>query len=404
MKMVWKEKPLGELCQIELGKTPSRGNKSLWDTEKTTTNVWLSIADLLNGEDNIITDSKEYVSDKGAKVCKVVKSGTLLVSFKLTLGRLAFAGRDLFTNEAIAALTFKNENELSKEFLYYYLSFFDWNAATEGDFKIKGRTLNKAKLKEIAIRFPESLPEQQRIVSVLDEAFASIAQAKSNAERNLVNARELFESVLQSSFENVGKDWEVKKFGELYSFKNGINFDKTQKIGKGILTIDVLNMYNEGTQVDLSQLYRVNKEVSGEYILKNGDILIVRSSVKKEGVAWATFFRETDEPITFCGFIIRGRPIEKINPEYIVHFLRSSVTREKLIKTATQSTITNINQQNLSQLIVPVPPLAEQRAIVGRLEALSAETGRLEEIYQQKIESLEELKKSVLARAFNGEL
>jgi len=159
--MNWEIKSLGELCQIELGKTPSRGNKTFWDTEKTTTNVWLSIADLLNSKDNIVSDSKEYISDKGAEICKVVKSGTLLVSFKLTLGRLAFAGRDLFTNEAIAALTIKNEKELSKEFLYHCLNYFDWNSATDGDIKIKGRTLNKEKLKEIPIPLPP-LPEQQR--------------------------------------------------------------------------------------------------------------------------------------------------------------------------------------------------------------------------------------------------
>ncbi len=70
--------------------------------------------------------------------------------------------------------------------------------------------------------------------------------------------------------------WERKKLGEIYSFKNGINFDKTQKIDRGILTIDVLNMYGDDLDVNLRSLYRVNKEVSGEYILKNGDILVDR--------------------------------------------------------------------------------------------------------------------------------
>ncbi|MEI7962155.1 MAG: restriction endonuclease subunit S, partial [archaeon] len=101
MKANWNVEKLGDICQIELGRTPLRGNKSFWDTNKTTTNVWLSIADLLNCEDNIVCDSKEYISNKGAEISKVVKKGTLLASFKLTLGRLAFAGKDLFTNEDI---------------------------------------------------------------------------------------------------------------------------------------------------------------------------------------------------------------------------------------------------------------------------------------------------------------
>ena len=154
MKAGWQIKKLGSLCQIELGKTPARADKSLWDEKRQTKNVWLSIADLLNGEDGSVYDSKEYLSDKGAAVSKIVPRGTLLASFKLTLGRLAFAGRDLYTNEAIAALSIHDEKELSKEFLYYFLHFFDWTKAAENDVKIKGMTLNKAKLKEMLVHFP----------------------------------------------------------------------------------------------------------------------------------------------------------------------------------------------------------------------------------------------------------
>jgi type I restriction enzyme S subunit len=77
----------------------------------------------------------------------------LLVSFKLTLGRLAFAGVDLRTNEAIAALNIKKEDEIIKEYLYHYLTFFDWDKLASGDVKVKGKTLNKTKLKEITIRY-----------------------------------------------------------------------------------------------------------------------------------------------------------------------------------------------------------------------------------------------------------
>ena len=125
MKEGWQKKTLGELCEIELGKNPARANSALWDKNRETSNAWLSIADLLKAKNNIAVDSKEYISDAGAAICKLVTKGTLMVSFKLTLGRLAFAGRDLFTNEAIAALTILSEKEISKEFLFHYLTFFD---------------------------------------------------------------------------------------------------------------------------------------------------------------------------------------------------------------------------------------------------------------------------------------
>ncbi len=82
MKTNWKTKKLGEICNIEIGKTPSRSNKKFWDTEKQTKNVWLSIRDLSDAQDKVIFDSREYISDKGTEKSKKVKRGTLLVSFK----------------------------------------------------------------------------------------------------------------------------------------------------------------------------------------------------------------------------------------------------------------------------------------------------------------------------------
>lgn len=232
----WHEKTLGELCEIELGKTPYRKNKSFWDTEKKTKNIWLSIADLLNTNGLEINDSKEYISDKAADISKIVNKGTLLLSFKLTLGRMAFAGRDLYTNEAIAALSIRNEKEINKFFLYKFLSFFDWNKASEGDEKVKGKTLNKAKLKEIKILYPKSITEQNRIVAILDKAFAAIDESKALAKKNLINAKELFESYLNGVFANKGDGWEEKKLGEVCEFRNGAAHEQhIDKDGKYIL-------------------------------------------------------------------------------------------------------------------------------------------------------------------------
>lgn len=237
MKKGWHTKKLGDLCEIELGKTPARANKSFWDEKRETSNVWLSIADLLNAEDNVVVDSKEYLSDKGAAISKTVRKGTLLVSFKLTLGRLAFAGRDLFTNEAIAALSIFNERELSKEFLFYFLHFFDWIKAAENDVKLKGMTLNKAKLKEMPVHFP-SPDEQHRIIGILDEAFDGIATAKANAEKNLKNARALFVSHLESVFTQRGKGWGEKPLSAVCDLQNGYAF----KSGDYIKSSNTLNI------------------------------------------------------------------------------------------------------------------------------------------------------------------
>jgi type I restriction enzyme S subunit len=126
MKKGWEIKKLGDLCTIQLGKTPYRKDLKLWNKEKMSGNTWLSISDLKHGK--YISESAEQISDAGAKDVVKIPKGTMLLSFKLTLGRVSFAGCDLYTNEAIASLM-NLSSEVAKEFLFYYFSFFDWNKA-----------------------------------------------------------------------------------------------------------------------------------------------------------------------------------------------------------------------------------------------------------------------------------
>ena len=189
----WKMVQLGKVCEIQLGKTPTRNNPKLWDKEKRTRNVWLSISDMKHGV--TISDSSEYVSDIGAQNIKITPKGTLMVSFKLTLGRTSFAGRDLFTNEAIASLI-DLDNTVDKQFLFYYFSFFDWNKVTAGDMKIKGRTLNKEKLKELPIYLPP-LAEQKRIAKKLAAIQQQTQQLEAGYRRKLECLKQLRQSVLQ---------------------------------------------------------------------------------------------------------------------------------------------------------------------------------------------------------------
>ena len=139
---------LGQLVGISIGRTPSRSDMSLWDKEKSASNVWLSIADLLNVNGRTIDDSKEYITNKAAEKFKIIPKGTLLVSFKLTLGRLAFAGKNLRSNEAIAALH-NDQKVVIDEYLYHYLKYFNWTNYASADQKVKGLTLNISKLADI---------------------------------------------------------------------------------------------------------------------------------------------------------------------------------------------------------------------------------------------------------------
>ena len=194
----------------------------------------------------------------------------------------------------------------------------------------------------------------------------------------------------------------LRSFAE---FKNGINFNKNQKGDKGILTIDVLNMYSKCVFVNLDKLYRVNKPVKDDYVLKFGDILFVRSSVKREGVGWASAFKETSDSVTFCGFIIRARLQDtQIAPEYVTHFLRTNFARELIISRGSQVTITNISQDSLGGIPVPLAPVAEQRRIVVEIERRLSVCDKLEATILEALQKAEALRQSILKKAFEGKL
>lgn len=391
MKKGWHTEKLGDLCEIELGKTPARANNAFWDEKRETSNVWLSIADLLNAEDNVVVDSKEYLSDKGAAISKTVRKGTLLVSFKLTLGRLAFAGRDLFTNEAIAALSIFNERELSKEFLFYFLHYFDWVKAAENDVKLKGMTLNKAKLKEMPVHFP-SPDEQQRIVGILDEAFDGIVTAKANAEKNLQNARTIFESHLHSVFYSPRKGWGEKLLGDVCEYLNGKAHEQCIDEKGRFIVINSKFISTDG------EVFK--KSDQALLLLQPGDIAMVLSDVPNgKALAKCYLVEEADT------YTLNQRVCIIRSEQFHTKFLYYQLNRNRhflAFNNGENQTNLRLNQVLSCPLFIPV--ISEQESIAATLDRMSEETKRLESIYKEKLAALEALKKSLLHHAFSGAL
>jgi type I restriction enzyme S subunit len=169
----WKTGKLGKLCKIEIGGTPMRDNPEYWDSQKETDNLWVSIRDM---NQRVINDTAEYITNIGVKNsnAKLQHEGTILLSFKLTIGRVAFAGKQLYTNEAIAAL---QTEQLTHNFLYYGLQ--QWNLLQDVDQAIKGATLNKTKLNKIEFQYPVSLQEQTQIATILSTIDRAIEQTEA---------------------------------------------------------------------------------------------------------------------------------------------------------------------------------------------------------------------------------
>lgn len=409
--MKWQTKKLGEICDISIGKTPARNNKRFWDSEKKHSNVWLSIRDLKKTNGKNVSESLEYISDVGASFLKKVKKGTLLVSFKLTLGRLAFAGIDLYTNEAIAALKIKKETELYKEYLYYYLSFFDWDAETKGDMKVKGKTLNKAKLREISVLFPPLL-EQKRLVALLDDVFEKLDRVKENAERNLENAKGVFESYLESIFAKSDGKWEKRRLGDeklvqIIDGDRGKNYPKKSDfLEEGYcLFLNTKNVRPDGFDFKIKMFITKNKDnlLGNGKIQRNDVLLTTRGTIGNIAIY--------DKKVPFenirinSGMLIFRPDTKIILPEYLFKVFQSGIMKLQIKKSVSGAAQPQLPIKTLINFSIPVPKsLSQQKSIVAKLDALSGEVKRLERIYRKKLDDIEELKKSVLQKAFKGEL
>jgi type I restriction enzyme S subunit len=253
-------------------------------------------------------------------------------------------------------------------------------------------------LDEIEISFPKSLPEQQRIVAILDEAFAAIAKAKANAQQNLNNAKELFESYLQGVFENKGDDWEEKTLGEIAFVKSGGTPSRAKKeYWEGDIA-----WYSSG---ELNDLFTKKPERHiNDLAVNNSNAKIFPKGSLLIGMYDTAALKMSiiDRNATFNQAIAGVKPNAKIDLTFILHSINS--IKPDLLNLRRGVRQKNLSLEKIKNIPIFLPTLKEQQIIVQKLDALSTKTKKLEAIYQQKINDLEELKKSVLQKAFSGQL
>jgi type I restriction enzyme S subunit len=243
------------------------------------------------------------------------------------------------------------------------------------------------------------LPEQQRIVVKLDEVFAAIAKAKANAEQNLKNAKELIESYLQGVFENKGEGWEEKTLGEIADVEYGYTDKSTEEGDYRYVRITDIDKNGELILEDKKYI-KHSKEAEG-FLIQNNDLLMARTG--------ATFAKvllfNGDEPSVFASYLIRIKFKEKIENALYWHFTKTKNYWEQANSLQSGAAQPHFNGAAVKQVVFAYPKsVKEQKSLIEKFETLSIETKKLEAIYQSKINDLEELKKSVLQKAFSGEL
>ena len=394
----WQTKTLGEVCQIKPPKSEARDRLA-----KDALVSFLPMEDMSIDKKFVratqtrtlsaVAGSYTYFADCDvllAKITPCLENGKLGIAEGLTNG-IGFGSSEY--------IVFRPDETLSREWLYYYLSREVFRV--EGAARMSGAVGHKRVAKEYIESYPIPVPsvsDQQRIVGILDEAFAGTA--KANAEKNLRNARSLFESHLQSVL--LSKKWKWKTLGDLC---DGVEYGtsaKSKKEGK----IPVLRMGNiqDGHLEWDNLVYSDEKDEIKKYLLKHNDVLFNRTNSPK--LVGKTAIYKSQMPAIFAGYLIRiHRKEDLLDGDYLNYFLNSQIAlaygKTVVISSVNQA---NINGAKLKGYPIPAPSLSEQRIIVKKLDGLQEETQRLESIYQRKLAALDALKKSLLHQAFSGQL
>lgn len=316
-----------------------------------------------------------------------------------SIGNVFFIEQDFWPLNTV--LYIKDFHGNDPRFVFHLLKNFDLKRFASGT---GVPTLNRNFVHDELVNIPP-LPEQQRIVGILDEAFAGIATAKANAEKNLQNAQALFESHLQAVFNQRGEGWVKRPLGELATFRNGINFTKSSR-GDSIMIVGVKDFQNSfWAPLDNLDTVTIDGTLPDQDMLKENDLLFVRSNGNIELIGRCLLVGAVANNISHSGFTIRARLTgSDLIPKYLCHFLKSNKARRELIDSGIGTNIKSLNQATLSALAIPIPSCEKQASLIDQLDDLYIEIQHLESIYQQKLAALDELKKSLLHQAFTGAL
>ena len=400
MKKGWQTKTIGDVCEFQRGLTYAKG-----DEVDVSDNVVLRATNIDLATNLLIFDELKYISDKVVVPgSKKVKQGSLMICMasgsKSHLGKVAFIEDDYGYAFGGFMGMLTPLNGLLPKYLFHLMTSEDYKGfirALSDGANINNLTFDKLKV------FPVPVPplaEQQRIVGLLDEAFEGIATAKGNTEKNLQNARALFESHLQSVFTQRGPGWVETTIGEACVLKSGTTVSPMLEKPIGdvpYLKVADMTFVGNADKITTSSRFLCDEDVRESSIIPKGSTIFP----KRGGAILTNKKRITSVSICADLNIMAVIPSSQIDSELLyLYFI--NVDMRKL---GTGSTIPQINNYDVAPLLISFPAaISEQRKIVAELGELRKETQRLARLYERKLAALEALKKSLLHQAFSGEL
>lgn len=402
MHKSWQTKKLGEICEYQRGLTYSKK-----DEVDFSRNVVLRAnnIDLVTNTLNF-SELKYIRDDLVLSQEKRVKKGSLIIctasGSKSHLGKVALIDRNynyLFGG-FMGQIT--PGGEIDSKYLFYILTsnkYIDFISSLSSGVNINNLRFDV--LREFVVSYP-SLSEQKRLVKILDQAFEKIEKVKENTEQNLENVKELLEAYLLKTFDNKKINWETKKLEEVCEkitdgthqtpryFSEGVVFLSSKNVTSGKIN------WNDIKYIDKKQHQELQKRVSPRF----GDVLLAKNGTT--GVAAIV-----DRNITLDIYVSLAllRPNSNLSSPFLLYFINSPMAKKQFNKRLKGIGVPNLHLEEIRQVIIQFPKsIAEQKTIVKSLDVLSDQTNKLEDLHKRKLSDLEELKKSILQKAFSGEL
>lgn len=397
MREGWKISALGDVCDVIGGGTPSKRNPAFYEGNT----PWATVRDMRN---ETLSKTEFHISQEAiiGSSTKIIPKQNVVIATRVGLGKVCLLEQDTAINQDLRGVIPKSKN-IDVRFLFRWFQSIAKKIQAEGT----GATVKGVKLpfiKSLQLPLPP-LSEQKRIVATLDDAFTSIDAAIANTEKNLANARELFDSYLDSVFSQRGDGWVEKP---LIHFVDSVStgpfgslLHKSDYVSVGVPLVNPVNIVGEEVIPDEKKMISdEKKETLQSYILKKGDIVIARRGeigrcavITDRQKGWVCG--------TGCFFI---RPGGEINPHLLAHLLRSFSYRTQLERLSSGATMLNLSNSALKNLKIVIPSMSEQNKIADQIMEFKDQFQEVQSIYQQKLTALAELKQSLLQKAFSGEL
>jgi type I restriction enzyme S subunit len=413
MRNGWKAQKLGDVFQI---KPPKNEAKKRLSSDDLVSFVPMEDLGILSknfratksrpfGE---VSGSYTYFAENDVLVAKITPC---FENGKMGIARNLINGIGFGSSEFIV---FRSNGCVSSEYLFYFLSADQFRE--EGKRRMSGAVGHKRVQKEfvenLLIPFPVSIGEQSRIVAVLDKVFAGIDKAKANAEQNLKNSKELFESYLQEFFERQMNSVGGIMLKEICDLQNGFAFKSADYISSSSTMLFRMSQIRPDGRIDLDNNPRYLPdayfEKYKEYTLSDGDIVIAMTDMATETkiLGVPTLIKKDHRNLLLNQRVGRfiNIDLDRVHVPYLRYILTSSQINLYYKSLGHGGVQINIGKPDILNARIPLPDIHTQKSAATLLDTLSFESNRIANIYQRKLLRLEQLKKSILQKAFSGEL